>query len=136
MMKWMRGIPPWVTQEKLKPKKSQIETRGTSKETVTEVDPKCTNLNEASIYYATSEKYISMVSEELKWFIKEKECFNVETGKVKKMILLRMNWTKNKKTRGVGIADNPRNYYRIYFGVRKRKWRCYIFFWGCCCHPN
>ena len=29
----------------------------------------------------------------------------------------------------VGIADNPRNYYRIYFGVRKRKWWWYIFFW-------
>ena len=29
----------------------------------------------------------------------------------------------------VGIADNPRKYYRIYFGVRKRKWWWYIFFW-------
>ena len=132
MMKWMRGIPPWVTQEKLKPKKSQIETRGTSKETVTEVDPKCTNLNEASIYYATSEKYISMVSEELKWVIKEKDCFKVETCNVEKLRFLRMNCTKkyNNKLGGVGITDNPSNYYVIFFGVWKRKWWWYIFFWA------
>ena len=36
----------------------------------------------------------------------------------------------NNKMGGVGIADNPRNYYRIYFGVRKRKWWWYIFFWA------
>ena len=31
-----------------------------------------------------------------------------------------MNCTKkyNNKMGGVDIADNPRNYYRIYFGVR------------------
>ena len=31
---------------------------------------------------------------------------------------------------GVGIDDNIRNNYRIYFGVRNRKWRWYIFFWA------
>ena len=31
--------------------------------------------------------------------------------------------------RGVSIADNPRKYDRIYFGVRKRKWWRYILFW-------
>ena len=52
-----------------------------------------------------------MVSEELKWVIKEKECFKIETGKVKKCRFLRMNCTKkcNNKMGGVGIADNTRN---------------------------
>ena len=36
----------------------------------------------------------------------------------------------NNKIRGVGIADNTRNYYRIYFGVSKRKWWWYILFLG------
>ena len=31
---------------------------------------------------------------------------------------------------GVGIADNTKNYYRIYFGVSKRKWWWYILFWA------
>ena len=28
----------------------------------------------------------------------------------------------DNKMEGVGIADKPRKYYRIYFGVRERKW--------------
>ena len=36
----------------------------------------------------------------------------------------------NNKMERVGIADNPRNYYRIYFGLRKRKWWWYILFWS------
>ena len=78
----MRGIPPRATQEELKSKKAHIGTRGASKESVTEGDPKRTNLIEASMYYTTHVHYISMVSEELKWVVREKECFNVETGKV------------------------------------------------------
>ena len=30
---------------------------------------------------------------------------------------------------GFGIVDKPRKYYRIYFGVRKRKWWWYSLFW-------
>ena len=40
----------------------------------------------------------------------------------------------NKKPKnemgGVGIADNLRNLYRIYFWVRNMEWWCYIFFWS------
>ena len=48
------------------------------------------------------------------------------------MRFLRMNCIKkyNNKMERVGIADNPRNYYRIYFGLRKRKWWWYILFWS------
>ena len=43
-----------------------------------------------------------------------------------------MNCTKkyDNKMGGVGISDNPRNYYRIYFGVRERAWWWYILFWA------
>ena len=63
-------------------KKAHIDTRGTLKEAVTEGDPKGTNLVEASMCDTTHVHYISMVSEELKWVIKETECSNVDTGKV------------------------------------------------------
>ena len=49
---------------------------------VLEEDPKYTNLIEDSMYDTNPIKYISMVSEELKWIVKDKECFDFETGKV------------------------------------------------------
>ena len=81
--------------------------------------PKRTNIIEDIIYDTKHVHYISMVSEELKWVIKEKECFNFYMGEVLKLILLRMKCTNkyNNKMGGVGIVDNPRNYYRIYFRV-------------------
>ena len=60
--KGIMGIPPCVTQEEFNSKKAHIETRGPSKEAVTEGDPKCTNLIEAIMYDTTPVHYISMVS--------------------------------------------------------------------------
>ena len=80
-----RGIPLCITQEELKSKKATIDTRGTSKEAFTEGYPKCTNLIEARIYDTNHVHYISMVSEELNWFVREKYCFNVYTGKFLKI---------------------------------------------------
>ena len=68
----MRGIPPSVTQAEFQSKKAHIYTRGTSKDEVTEGDPKCTNLFEYSMYDTTPVHYIIMVSEELKWV----SCYN------------------------------------------------------------
>ena len=59
-----------MTQKELKSKKAQIENRGTSKEAVIEGIPKHTNLIESSTYDTTPVHYISMVSEDLKWFLK------------------------------------------------------------------
>ena len=36
----------------------------------------------------------------------------------------------NNEMGGVGVADNLRNYYGIYFGVRDRKCWWYILFWS------
>ena len=76
-------MPEIFTQEEFKINKSHIHTRGTTKEKVMERYPKHTNLIEAILYDITPVHYISMVSEQLKWAVKEKECFNVETVKVK-----------------------------------------------------
>ena len=51
-----------------------------------EGDPEFTNLIEASMYYTNPVHCIIMVPEELKWDVKEKECFNIEMGKVKHYI--------------------------------------------------
>ena len=55
----------------MKSKKAQIEANITSKEAVTEGDTKLGNLIEASICDTTPVHYISMVSEESKWFLRE-----------------------------------------------------------------
>ena len=82
----MIGIPSCIKQEELKSKKAHIETRGTAKEAVLEGDQRFTELIAASMYDTKPSHYTSMVSEEFKWVVKEKECFNVETGKVKNEI--------------------------------------------------
>ena len=65
-----------------------------------------------------------MVSEKLKRFVKEKECFNVDTGKVENVISICMNYINkyNNEMGGDDIADQLRRYYRIYLCLRNRKW--------------
>ena len=45
----MRGIPPYVIQEEINPKKSQIDTRGTVKAAVPEGYPKFPEIIESSV---------------------------------------------------------------------------------------
>ena len=87
----MRVIPTCITQEELQSQKEKFETRGTEKEAALEGDPKCNNLIEAIVYDTKPVHFISMVSEYSRQSVKEKQCFNVETGKVLKLRLLCMN---------------------------------------------
>ena len=48
-----------------------------------EGDPKCTNLIEDSLYNTKHFHCIIIVSEDSNWAVKDKECFNVDKGKVK-----------------------------------------------------
>ena len=64
-------------------KRENIDTRGTAKIAVLKGGTKLTKLIEASVYYNKSVHYIIMVSEELKWIVKEYDCLHVDTGKVK-----------------------------------------------------
>ena len=114
----------------MKSKKAHIETTVTAKAAFIEGGPKCPNLIEASVYNKSPVHCIIIVPEELKWVVNYKECFNIETGKVKISIFLRMNNINkfNDGMGGVDISDKRRKYYRIYFWVRKKKWWWYIFF--------
>ena len=60
--KEMRGIHKYVTQEELKSKKIHIDTSGTSKTSVMEGGPICTNLIEARVYNTNPFHCIIMVS--------------------------------------------------------------------------
>ena len=67
-------------------KKAYIDTRGTQKSEVLKGGPKLTKLIEDIVYDTKTFHYVSIVSEELKWVLKEKDSFNVDTGKVKNEI--------------------------------------------------
>ena len=69
----MRGIPSCVTQEELISNMEHIDTMGIENEAVLEGYLKFTNLSEAIIYDTNHVHYISMISEELKWVVKNKE---------------------------------------------------------------
>ena len=53
-----------------------------AKEEVMEGYPKCPNLIAASVYNTKTFHYISTVSEQFEWVMKQKEFVNVKTGKV------------------------------------------------------
>ena len=100
----MIGMKSWVTQEELKYKNTHIDTRGTAKALVLEGGTKLTNLIETILYGTKPVQCIIMVSEELKWVIKENECLNVETSKVKLLRFLHMNYI-NKNCNKMGGVD-------------------------------
>ena len=68
----MRGIPSCIKQESLNPMKAQVDTRGKSKTLVLKGDPKLNNVIEDSVYDTNPFHYISMVSQEFNWVVKEK----------------------------------------------------------------
>ena len=65
-----------------------------------------------------------MVCDTIKWVVMEKPCFNVETGMVETLILLRINKINeyNNAMGGVDLAHQLRLTYHIEKGVRNRNW--------------
>ena len=59
-----------------------IDNRVTSKASVVGGGPTFPNLIEASLYDTNHIHNISMVTEELKWILKDEECLNFETDQV------------------------------------------------------
>ena len=127
----MRGIPPSVLQVEQNSRKDQIKVRGTVKAEILGGDADCHNLVACSIYGTNPVHYLSMVCDTLKWVVMEKTCFNVDTGMVETLRILRMNTIHeyNNTMGGVDIADQLRGTYHIDKGIRNRKWWWYILFW-------
>ena len=71
-IKVLRYILPSIKKEKLRSKKAHIDTKGTAKKLVQKGDHKLTKCIEVRVYDKNYFHYISMVSEELKWVVKEK----------------------------------------------------------------
>ena len=128
----MRGIPPSVQQKEVKNRKEQISVRGTVKAAVLEGDDGCPNLIASSVYDAKPVHYLSMVSNELKWMVVKKDCYNVDSGEVEVLEFLRLKHIDkyNQEMGNVDLADQLRGTYRLDKSIRNRKWWWSIFFWS------
>ena len=127
-----RGIPPSIIQTEVINREAQTRVRGTVKAAVLEGDPGCPGLTATSIYDTKPVHYLSMVSEKLKWIVKERLVYNVDTGKSEILRFLRMcNIDEYNRTMGnVDIADQLRGSYRFDHWLRNRKWWWSILFWA------
>ena len=130
--KGMRGIPACVTQEEQKKRSDQVAARGTVKAAVLKGDPGCPNLIATSVYDTKPVHYLSMICESIKWVLKERNVYNVDSGMMEKLYFLRMNHIDcyNHTMGNVDVADQLRGVYRLDYWVRNRKWWWSILFWS------
>lgn len=130
--KGMRGIPSCVIQQEVISRIQQRQVRGTVKAALLEGDPKCPGLVATSIYDVKPVNMLSMYCSSLKWMMKEKEVYNVETNRVEKMRFLRMEAIDvyNNAMGDVDISDQLREVYRFNHWTRNRKWWWSIMFWA------
>ena len=127
-----RGIPEYVIQDEEKNPVAQRAALGTVKAAVLEGDPVCPNIVASSMYDTKPVHYLSMVSKSIQLVEKEKMVYNVDTGKVEALKLLRLNQINNYNN-GMGdvdVAYQLRGVYRLDCWVRNRKWWRSILFWS------
>ena len=77
-----------------------------------------------------------MVFQKLKWIVKEKPVFNLDTGRVESLRFLIMNTINgyNNTMVHVDISDQIRNRYRFNHWFRNHKWWWLQFFLETVCH--
>ena len=127
-----RGIPDCVFQREEIKRVDQHKVRGTVKAAVVMGDPGCPNLIASSVYDTKPVHYLSMVTTELKWVVKERSVYNVDTEEVEVLSFLRMGHIDNyNMTMGhVDVADQLRGSYRLDAKVRNIKWWWSPMFWA------
>jgi hypothetical protein len=130
--KGMRGLPDCVLQEEAKNKKMQMLVRGTVKAAVLKGDPNCPNLVATSVYDTKPVHFLSMSCDSIKWIMKTREVYCVDTKKLETIRFLRLNINDdyNAGMGHVDVSDQLRNYYRMDHWSRKQKWWWAIYMWG------
>ena len=130
--KGMRGLPKCVIQQEVLNRKRQLQVRGTVKAAVLLGDPQCPNLVASSIYDTKPVHFLSMVCTEVKWVLKLKKVYNVDTGQIESLKYLRMNNIDhyNYSMGHVDLSDQLRDQYRMNYWLRNRKWWWSLMMWG------
>ena len=127
-----RGIPGCVAQQELTNRTAIEQVRGTVKAAKLEGDDDCPCLFASSVYDTKPVHYLSMVTDTIKWIVKERSVYNVDTKRVELMQFLWLNQidTYNYGMGNVDIADQLRGFYRVDIWLHNRKWWCAILFWA------
>jgi hypothetical protein len=75
--------------------------------------------------------FLSTFCESIKWIVKERQTFNVDTGKTEGMRFLRLNQSDfyNFSMGSVNVSNQLRNSYRFDHWLRNRKWWWSLLFW-------
>ena len=86
-------------------------------------DTKCPDLVASSIYDTKPVHFLSMVCTEIKWLLKPRQVYNVDTGIIETIKCLRMNNIDqyNHSIGHVKLSDQLRDQYRMNYWLRKRK---------------
>jgi hypothetical protein len=130
--KGMRGLPDCVLQDEAKNKKMQMKVRGTVKAALLMGDPDCPDLVATSVYDTKPVHFLSMTCDSIKWMVKTREVYCVDTQKLETIRFLRLN-VNDDYNAGMGhvdVSDQLRNYYRMDHWSRKQKWWWAIYLWG------
>ena len=80
---WGRGIPACVLQEEVKNCKEQLKVHGTVKAAILVGNPGCPNLIALSVYDTKPVYYLSMISNSIKWIVKERKSLMLTQTKLK-----------------------------------------------------
>jgi hypothetical protein len=127
----MRGLPQSIIQAPQTSRKAAMSVRGTVKAAVLLGDMQCPALLATSVYDTKPVHFLSTVCEKIKWMVKERQVFNVDTRKMETMRFLRLeqNDFYNNSMGDVDVSDQLRNQYRFDHWLRMRKWWWSILFW-------
>jgi hypothetical protein len=127
----MRGLPQHIIQAAQTTRKAAMAVRGTVKAAILLGDPDCPALLATSVYDTKPVHFLSTVCEKVKWMVKERQVFNVDTRRLETMRFLRLeqNDFYNNSMGDVDVSDQLRNQYRFDHWLRMRKWWWSILFW-------
>ena len=79
-----RDIPGCIVQQELTNQTTIEQVQGTVKATKLEGDPDCPCLIASSIYDAKPVHYLSMITDVIKWIVKERPVYNIDTKRVER----------------------------------------------------
>ena len=83
-----RGIPSCVSQQELTNKTAIEQVQGTVKDARLKGDPDCPCLIASSVYDTKPIHYLSMITDTIKWIVKERPVYNIDTKQVELMRFL------------------------------------------------
>ena len=130
--KGMWVVPACVLQDEVKSPNYLLAARGNVKSAVLMGNPDCLNLVATSVYDTKPVHFLSMSCGSIKWIVKTRDIYCVDTQKFETIQFLRLN-VNNDYNAGMGhvdVSNQLRKYYQMDRWLRSQKWWWEIYLWG------